>query len=261
MATKYSQDFNIDAYLLTRFSSPGSEPNLDDEHRMRDFAMRKLHNYFWSKALAGKLTVLDYGCGPVIANVISAARVATTIVLAEYTEEGRSALRQWCDQDPSAFEWFPYFKYVVRTLEGGSTKQVEERMKRLRSIVKSIVPCDITKDPPIENDYQGPYDVVISCLCISNACKTKDDFVRAIFRLAMLIKSGGYLLLHIEEPKENYDFMTYSIGIKSYCALAVDYAFIKSTMEKNFQDITAERHSTTEFEDMLGTLFIAAYKK
>ena len=62
----------------------------------------------------------DYGCEPVVANVISAAKVATEIVFAEYTEEGRSAVKQWLKEDPNAFDWSPYFEYVTKTLEDGS---------------------------------------------------------------------------------------------------------------------------------------------
>ena len=46
--------------------------------------------------------MLDYGCGPVIANVISAAGIGSDIILAEYTEKSRQAIQQWLDSEPSA---------------------------------------------------------------------------------------------------------------------------------------------------------------
>ena len=199
--TDYSMEFDIDSYLLSRFTSPGHESHIGGyEHRMRDFAIQKLQEFFHSKSFSSSCSVLDYGSGPVIANVISAARVATEVVLAEYTEKGRSALRLWLDKDPSAFNWSPYMEYIVQKLERGTVQEVAEREKRLRSVVKAVVHCDITQDPPIERDYQGPYDVVMSLLCISAGCKSHDDYLKAISRLANLIKSGGYLLLYLNEP-------------------------------------------------------------
>ena len=98
--------------------------------------------------------------------------MATEVVLAEYSEKACSSLRLWLDKDPKAFNWSPYVNYMVETVEGGTIQDVEEREKRLRSIVKAVVHCDITQDIPIEKGYEGPYDVVMSILCISNACKS-----------------------------------------------------------------------------------------
>ena len=48
------------------------------------------------------LRVLDYGAGAVIVFDISAAAVATEIVLAEYAPQNRAALQQWVDGDAEA---------------------------------------------------------------------------------------------------------------------------------------------------------------
>ena len=83
---------------------------------------------------------------------LAMARVASKIVLAEYrTEQGRAAVRSWLDNNPNSFNWSPFHKYVVQTLEGCSAKAAEEREKRLRSIVKmphKTRPSRmVTKDP------------------------------------------------------------------------------------------------------------------
>ena len=262
-ATDYSIDFDVDSYLVSRFTSPGHESYTGDyEHQMRDFAIQKLQEFFQSKSFSSNCSVLDYGSGPVIANVISAARVATEVVLAEYTEKGRSALRLWLDKDPNAFNWSPYMEYVVQKLERGTAHEVAEREKRLRSIVKAVVHCDITQDPPIEKGYRGPYDVVMSLLCISVECKSNEDYLKAISKLANLVKSGGYLLLYLDEPKDSSGIVTYSIGNKTYDSYIVDPSFVQSALEKNnFQEITVESLPTEAYEHMSGTAFYTACKK
>ena len=263
--TDYSQEFDASSYLFVEFSSPGG---VDDyKHTMHEFAVKKLHDFFLKKSFSSstsELKVLDFGCGPVIANVISAARVATEVVLAEYTEEGRSAVQMWLKKDPNAFDWSPYFKYVVQTLEGGTAEAAEEREKRLRSIMKGVVHCDITQATPIEIDYQGPYDVVISCLCISDACKTTDDFLKAVGKLATLVKSKGHLLLSFVEPNKetNGADFNYKIGDKTYRALAVDRTFIQSALRNYFNNITVEFLPTANEEiGMLGVTFFIACKQ
>ena len=53
------------------------------------------------------VTVLDYGAGPVIMSTISAATKASEIVLSDYTDSNRIALRQWLDGERAAFDWSP----------------------------------------------------------------------------------------------------------------------------------------------------------
>ena len=38
--------------------------------------------------------------------------------MSDYVPANREALRQWLHRDSAAFNWSPYFDYVVRGLEG-----------------------------------------------------------------------------------------------------------------------------------------------
>ena len=38
----------------------------------------------------------------------------------------------------------------------------------LRRLVKGVIPCDILCDPPLlVPGYEGPYDIILSSLCLS----------------------------------------------------------------------------------------------
>ena len=66
ITTDYSREFDVDTYLT--IYAPGQT------RKMHDFSVQNLHEHFQSQADTGaEFRVLDYGCGPVIANVISAA--------------------------------------------------------------------------------------------------------------------------------------------------------------------------------------------
>ena len=126
-------------------------------------------------------------------------------MLAEYGETCRSALQDWLDRSPSAWDWTPYIKHVVCDLEGKDESEVPKHEEALWNAVKAIVPCDITKDPPpIAKGYEGPYDVVMSMLCIENGCLTRDDYKAAVRRIATLVKRDKSLLL---EETMKYSWM------------------------------------------------------
>ena len=162
----------------------------------------KLHEFFNSheqKALnqSDKIRVLDYGCGPVLCHSISAAGIpnVSEIVLAEYTARNREAIQLWLDKDPSAFDWTLRIEHVVKTLESKTEMHVAEREDRIRSLVK-VVSCDITEDPPIEKGYEGPYDIVISRMCLETSCNNLDEYRAGIAKLTSLVKPGGLLLIY-----------------------------------------------------------------
>ena len=97
-------------------------------------------------------------------HLISAAPKCKEIVYGEFKEENRERINQWLRKDPLAFNWQHFFSYVVGTLEGGTEVNIEERKKLLRNIVKTVVPCDIIQEDPVED--KGPHDIVTSATCL-----------------------------------------------------------------------------------------------
>lgn len=84
-------------------------------------------------------------------------------------------------------------------VEGGEDKDIAVREEKIRSSIKAVVPCDVTKDPLLPQQYMGQYDVVQSMLCIGNAVLTNDEYTTAIKRLSHVLKPNGKLIIyHIE---------------------------------------------------------------
>ena len=121
--------------------------------------LRCYHEAF--QTLPNGLKVLDYGSGPSILSIISAATKASEIVLSDYTDNNRKFLCQWLDRNSVAFDWSPYFHFVVKELEGKRESEVEERQEQVRKLVKAVVHCDLTQDPPIDRSYDQLYDIVL----------------------------------------------------------------------------------------------------
>ena len=93
----YHDKFDTQAFLESYFS------DLSDE--FHTFPLPYIHKFYQSFHSDKKLKILDIGTGPIIINFISAAPYASEIVLSDYTENNREALRQWLEKHPKAHDW------------------------------------------------------------------------------------------------------------------------------------------------------------
>ena len=225
MADSPAELFDSDAYLRTRFSS-------DVARSIRMWApLRGFHKAF--ESLTGSsLKILDYGCGPVIQNSISAAAHASEIVFCDIAESNLEAVRKWLKNDPAAFDWTPHFDYVVQLLEGKGEKEAREREAKLRAVAKGPVHCDIYGEPPIEKGYEGPYDVVIDDGCLQAACTTSESFKESVAKLASLAKSGGTLMLFGTDISMEIPTVVTTIGNKEFNCLCITKEFIAETLRE-----------------------------
>ena len=219
-------------YYQNSLSSPGRVQHI----------LRCYHDAF-STFPKRNLRILDYSSGASIVATISAATKASEIVLSEYSSDCRKVLRQWLEGDPTAFDWTPFFRFVVRDLEGKGEEEVQERQQRVRKLVKDVVHCDITKDPPIESEYDELYDVVICCLVLEGVSQSHNAYVANTSRISRLVKPNGLMLLYGIENKLGY----YYVGDRKLKNLHVTHEFALSTLrDAGFSDITIDTYSPTD---------------
>ena len=227
----YCDKFNPNDYLQAYYSVA----NLGPFHL---FKLNTLHEFYQSYPPSAKLKILDIGSGPIIANTISAAPYAAEIVLSEYTEANRSALLQWLNNDPNAFDWTHVFKHIVVDLEGKTKEEVPIRAELVRKVIKAVVPCDVNKNPPIPTQYVDQYDIVTDFLCLVSACATTEDYTAALVRLHALLKSGGKIVLYTPEYGNTLVPVSYPVGPYNFfdLPLSKDEIF-KSLEQAGFCDI------------------------
>ena len=116
------------------------------------------------------------------------------------------------------------------------------RQEELRRVVKAVIPCDITKDAPIDPAYNGPYDVVLSSLCLDTASTSLEEFAGAVRKLAKYIKPGGKLLLQTMSGPA--DTVFYMVGKEKFFGLSINEDFLTTTLKKiGFCDITIKSFS------------------
>ena len=239
----YDDQFDANEFLAQAYNPPGTPKNYH-----RDLRMKMVHDLFKELLPDGvdnhnnNFKVLDYGCGPVIAFAISAAgkNAVSEIVLAEYTEMSRNALHKWLDRDAVAFDWSDYFKHVVQTLEKKPESEVKLREERLRNIVK-IASCDIKADPPIEEGFEGPYDLVMTFLAIESACKSEEEYFELVKNLSKLVKPGGNVMMFAKLAKTSQS-IRYNIGGKLFHYYTISEDILLSALKKaGLQCVTSTR--------------------
>ena len=163
--------------------------------------MKAFHE-FWSVFTAPKdmkVRYLEFGGGPSIANLIFSCPKVDQIVFAEYTEANRQAVKSWVDSNPE----------VVLELEaknadcpaGNKDKlaSVAHRASEIKRKIKSIIPCDVTKNPIVQfesDDVGKPFDVVTSSLCLEACVSSEEHYKNAVAELCKLLKPNGYLLMN-----------------------------------------------------------------
>ena len=122
--TDYHEKFQASEYLKRYYGKPAGPFYT---------SLGLYHEVF--RSLPTGLRILDYGSGLSIRTTISAATKASEIVLSDYTEDCRKAVRQWLEKEPDAFDWSHYFSHVVKDLEGKGEKEVEKRKEEVPRLV------------------------------------------------------------------------------------------------------------------------------
>ena len=235
MANGEAYDLKFDPHEYLKFYTEVSP--------VHKFPLKVIHDMFQSYGTApAGLKVLEFGSGPVPIYQCSTPLHASEVVFAEYTERNRKVLQKWLDKDPDAFDFTPFFKYVVQDLEGKGEDEVIKRQDELRALVKGVIPCDILSDPILTvPGYEGPYDVITSSFCLPGSVGSLEGFDEAIKKLTAYLRPGGVLLLNDAEGPSDKDRFYY-VGNEKFPSIKITADFLRSVLENNgYRNITITR--------------------
>ena len=94
--------------------------NFQDIRKFFQYKLQCLHESF--STIPDGVRVLDYGAGPHLASIISAASKASEIVMADFLPQNRAHLNHWLNMDENAFRLVCLF-YLCRAGVGGNIKR------------------------------------------------------------------------------------------------------------------------------------------
>ena len=218
----------VNYYLNRRFSDP-----YDRERGAHPFYMKTHHAFYemFSKSWnPSKATFLEYGGGPVIYPLISAAPFVSEITFADYQQSNIDAVIAWKTQCEGHYDWYSYFKYVILELEGNdSDDAVSQRQEEVRRKCRNILLGDLhakkilslsSKSQSSENLCEK-FDVVSCNFCCEVAAKTVEEYRINVQRLSNLVKPGGFLL-SLASLEESYWYTSYSDERKFHLSIVED---------------------------------------
>ena len=197
------QHFAAKAYLNRRFLDP-----TDKERGVQPFYLESFHNFYTSKLPAewdvSTARLLEFGGGPAIYPLISAAPHVAEVVFADYSHSGLGEISLWKNSDPHAHDWSPYFRHVVQTLEGNPDPHAAiQREMELRSKFKELLLCDIRANDvfrevsiPLES-----FDVISTNFCLDVVSNNVEEYAKNIRQICRYLKPGGFIvgLVSVEE--------------------------------------------------------------
>jgi hypothetical protein len=141
-----------------------------------------------------KAEMLEFGGGPTIWSLFSAAPNVSRITFSDFAETNRREIDMWRKGEPGCHNWRPYIDYVVETLEGNMASNAASRREQdIRSKLQEIVYCDVRAQKPLY-PIEKKFDVIHTNLCLEIVCETKEEFCEAFGKFRQYLKPKGYLL-------------------------------------------------------------------
>uniref|UniRef100_A0A8C6XP34 Nicotinamide N-methyltransferase-like n=1 Tax=Naja naja TaxID=35670 RepID=A0A8C6XP34_NAJNA len=189
------------------------------------FFLKNLHKIFTSGDIKGD-TLIDIGSGPSIYHFLFACESFREIIATDYTDQNREEMQRWLRKEPGAFDWTPIMKYVCE-LEGDREKWPEKEEK-VRSAIKQVLKCDVTKPKPLAPVVLPPADYcLLSTLCFDAACKDIPTYRLSFRNISSLLKPGGHLLF-CSTLEEHY----YMVGHHKFSALYLEKEMVEEAVRQ-----------------------------
>lgn len=144
--------------------------------------------------LAGR-SFLEFGGGPTIYSLITAARTAGRIHFCDYNDECLREVNLWLNNDQAAFGWNHFIDYALQCEKGSRERQSDEdiqaRANLLRQRIRQLSHCDIFTPDPLLGCSEGLYGVVANTFCLDSIVEDKTQWVHLNQKLANMVDSNG----------------------------------------------------------------------
>lgn len=140
--------------------------------------------------------ILEFGGGPTIYQIISAARRAAAIDFSDYLPSNLDVVRDWKGGEPGAHDWRPF---IARALEAeGDTatdSAIEERSRLIRHRLRHLMLCDARLRDPCGSAFRGRYAAVGVSFVPEGITDSKREWASCLTNILSLLISGGTILM------------------------------------------------------------------
>lgn len=193
------------------------------------WAQDQIHSIFAEGRYKGK-RLLDVGSGPVVYAVITASKYFDECYVSDISPANVDYLQHWIQEGSDIM------KYLMEEFvkKEGNRVSWEVRNNQVREKVKNAVISDVCKPNPVSGTVieNIVFDAVTSCLCLSVAVSTIEDYRKAIQNCGNLLEPGGRLFI-----VDTTECPGYSVGSMKFKALVTAEEEIKQAFQSSGYEI------------------------
>lgn len=178
--------------------------------------------------------MLEFGGGPTIYPLISAAPKVKEIYFSDYLDANLEEVKLWKTCSDNAFNWRNFIRKAM-SIEGSTriTKmQEEERMSMIRQKIVDFIKCNAFKKDPMGPKYRGQFDVVNVNFVAESITSSIGVWEKVVSNICTLLKENGTLIMTALKEAQYY-----TIQGKTFPAASVKEENLLSVLKKvGFQE-------------------------
>lgn len=244
-------EFDSKGYLEEYYSNIGPE-----NHGLLKFFVEAY------KEVPDDSLILEFGGGPTVYQLITAARKARSIHFSDYLERNMQEVSMWRDCAEEAFDWSSFVKEALELegLDNVTHNDIEARENMMRGKINKFLKCDAFEKDPLGPEYRNYYDLISTNFVADSITNSKDTWEQLMKNVCSMLKRDGSLILTSLKEAEYY-----VIGDKKFLAVHLtECDLISKLKDLGFQDlffrsVPAERnHRDENYQGYNGMFFVRA---
>jgi hypothetical protein len=180
--------FDPRAYLKEYYS------HLGNENRALLHFLDESYARIFTEISAARM--LEFGGGPTIYQLISAAKYAVSIDFSEYLDANLNEVQLWLRDAQGQFFWDSFIRYVLdREGVHPHPGAVAQRRQLIRSKIERLIYCDAKEPDPLGPEFRSPYDIVSVNFVLESITTDMAEWNVFVEHVAPLVRPQGYLLM------------------------------------------------------------------
>ncbi len=153
----------------------------------------EFYDDFYKKIPSG-LSMIEFGGGPTIYQLISASVKVKSIVFAEFAKSNRDEIIKFINNE-KCWDWNEYIKYVLELNKTKLTEKLIEQVKnRISRKISKVIPCDIRLKNPLYPEKFSQFDILSMGSVADSISSTEEELVGGLRNSFTLLKPGGYFV-------------------------------------------------------------------
>lgn len=234
------EPFNPRAYLQEYYSCLGTE-----NRALLQFLHEAYASIFRERQAA---RMLEFGGGPTLYQLISAAKYPVSIDFSDYLDENLREIQKWLHNQPGAFCWDNYLQYALE--QEGSPSDARARAQRahdMRTRVQRLLVCDAKRPDPLGAHYRAHYDIVSVNFVLESITTDMAEWDRLIEHVVSLVQPAGHLLMCAITGATSY-----RVGDRFFPAVPISLALLEERLRQHQFAISQSRVIDAEHQDQQG---------